>query len=370
MAREAVSRFAVRVRTVFATLAGGLLLLGAVDAATAHGTTASPSTPRISVRLRRESITTQGQVFVADVLDSQNRAITGADLDIGGLGDDPDLRVRTTDMLPEGQAYRATLDFPADGSWVLVVRVHAPAQLVELFTVDVRGVAETSFVSPSRTAFRALQGDSAMAHGDQAHGDQASLRGVSDPTLGIGVASHKPVGRLDLGGVLAMMAHSFGAVAWLSATLCLAFVGRIGPGADRRRITTKIARHYPLLALGGLALLLATGFTNIDRSSPGLSTPSELLSSSLGRMYLGLFLFKMFLVVGTIITTWKIREMLPTRVSLIRQANLASVGAQANDDIADGTGPALFRLAEVNALFGVAIIGIVALLNQLNHALH
>ena len=62
--------------------------------------------------------------------------------------------------------------------------------------------------------------------------------------------------------------------------------------------------------------------------------------------------------------------MLPTRVSLVRQSNLASVGAHANEDLPDGAGPALFRLAEINAVFGVAIIAIVAVLNQIHHAIH
>ncbi len=312
----------------------------------------------VSIRLSREAVTKKGHEFVAEVFDSKGVPILGATLDIGGLGDDPDLRVPTRPMVASGNGYRATLDFPQDGSWVLVVRLQAPIQAVDLFTVDVRGVTPTSYTSPSRKLFQALSGTGSGSHG----GESPAINGA--------LVSHEPPGTFDLVGVLAMLAHSIGAMAWLSATLCLAFVGRIGPGAERRRITTMITKHYPLLALGGLALVLATGFANIDRSSPGLSTPKALLASDLGRLYLGLFLFKMFLVAGSVVSTWRIREMFPTRVSLVRQSNLASVGAHANEDLPDGAGPALFRLAEINAVFGTAIIAIVAVLNQIHHAIH
>lgn len=380
--------------TAVATLIGGLALVAPIDAF-AHGNAnatkatqniatqavaapatvtraasiesvpsqATPTAGRtddapVSVRLYRESVTSEGHVFVAEVADSENNLIIGATVDIGGLGDDPDLRVPTRAMMSSGKAYRATLDFSHDGSWVLVVRVQAPVQAVELFTVEVLGTSEAQYARPSRTLYQAL------TRTTDSHGSQMSATETAS------LENHVATDGFDLGGVLAILVHSVGALAWLSATLCLAFVGRIGPGADRLRITTMITRRYSLLALGGLGLLLATGFTNIDRSSPGLTTPSELLTSTLGRMYFGLFLFKMFLVVATIVTTWKIRELLPTQVSLTRHATLASVGAQANEDIPDGTGPVLFRLAEVNALLGVAIIGIVALLNQLHHAIH
>ena len=316
-----------------------------------------------NVQMRDIASTGPTHTFEVILTDGNGKAIPQADLDLGGLGADPDLRVPTTPLREVGgsSAYRASVSFPADGAWVMVVRVHTPVSRVELFTVTVEGTgtaANTHVVTPSRRAVSA-QDPTFFAH------SSAAAPHANSAHVDAGAAPFDPVG---LGFLIA---HSFGAAAWILAILVLSLAGRVDHGPARRAIVEWVSDRYHLLAGGGLFVVVITGVENVQRSSPGLLDPAALVRSRLGTAYLGLFVFKMFVAAMSVATTWRIGRLLPTSMVVARrQARLASVGAMANDDPPAGADlRRVFRLVDLNVALGGAIITAVAVLGQLHHAL-
>ena len=234
-------------------------------------------------------------------------AVNGADLDIGGLGDDPDLRVPTQPMAAVGAVYRAELNFSSGGDWVLVVRAHAPVQIVELFTVRIDGIAaadhSAAAATPSRRALLRLQpaGTNASSVAATTH-DGASAVGAV------------PLARsFDFVATLIRAIHSLGAVAWLVSVVGLVLANRLGPGWGREQLTSFIAQRYTMLAGLGLGVVVLTGLINMERSSAGLFHPTELLQSGLGTAYLSVFAAKMVAVVASFFTSVRIGRLLSVR---------------------------------------------------------
>jgi hypothetical protein len=349
------------------------LFVGALGFLSVSSVSAAPTSS--AVRLREVDSKGASHTYEVLLTDQNGVSIGQADLDLGGLGADPDLRVSTTPMKAMGLGYRATVRYPADGDWVLVVRVHSPVSRVELFTTNIDGAGAPvsghgASATPSRRAvlaqdptffnrytpggYRADAGETLSA-GSHTLTDQHAT--VNEPFDPVGLGS--------------MLAHSLGAVAWIVAVLGLALAGRLGHGPGRRALVEFIAARYQLLAGGGLALVTFTGLENLQHSSPGLLHPSQLLTSRVGSAYLAVFVFKMLIVFASMVTTWKISRLLPSPVRLAKQVRLASVGAMANDDPpVDGGSGTLFRLVEMNAVFAGAIIVAVSVLGQLHHVLH
>jgi hypothetical protein len=348
------------------------LFVGALGFLSVSPATAAPSSS--TVRLRE--VDSKGATHTYEVLltDEHGASIGNADLDLGGLGADPDLRVSTTPMKATEFGYRATVRYPADGDWVLVVRVHSPVSRVELFTTKIDGAGAAvsghgASATPSRRAVLAQDPtffDRYTPGGYRADAGEA-LRASSHSAADQHATAIEPLDPVGLGS---MLAHSLGAVAWMVAVFGLALAGRLGHGPGRRALVEFVAARYQLLAGGGLALVTFTGLENLQHSSPGLLHPSRLLTSRVGSAYLAVFVFKMLIVVASMVTTWKIGRLLPSPVRLAKQVRLASVGAMANDDPVDGGSGTLFRLVEMNAVFAGAIIVAVSVLGQLHHVLH
>jgi hypothetical protein len=340
----------------------------------------SPAVKVMTVRLTKGEGTGTKRTYQAEVLDQDGQAIRNATLDIGGLADDPDLRLPTSKMtaaIANPEQYVASLTFPSDGDWVLVVRVHTPSQAVELFTETITGTGQTresghGSATPSRRA---------VLNADPTFFDRYTPAGMSSRVpADSGDHSLSALGKSDLHEsesfnvqtpIIALL-HSIGALAWIFAVLGLVLANRIGSGTARTEITSFIARHYRLLAGGGLAAVAVTGPYMITAASAGLSNPTELLRSNLGTAYLAIFAFKMVLVAGSFVTTWRIRQALPTSEQFTKHQRLASVGSMANDDMSayHPTTARAFRLAEANAQIGAMILGCVVVLGQLHHVLH
>jgi hypothetical protein len=330
----------------------------------------------MTVRLTKGDGVGAQRTYEAEVLDGTGNLIPNATLDIGGLADNPDLRVPTIAMkatVADPNHYRATVTFPADGDWVLVVRVHKPTQAVELFTEAITGTGQTGNAghanpSPSRRA---------VINADPTFFDRYSPGGVKTGLeAGTSVAhSGAAVDQTDeafsIGTPIIALVHSFGALAWIVAVLGLVLANRIGSGAARTEITKFIARRYRLLAGGGLVAVVLTGPYMVIEASAGLNHPTELLQSNLGTAYLAIFACKLVLVGGSLLTTWRIQKCLPTTEQFRKHGALASVGSMANDDMSayHPTTARAFRLAEANAQIGAVILGCVVLLGQLHHVL-
>lgn len=311
------------------------------------------------------------RTYVASVLDKAGQPILGADLDIGGLGADPDLRVPTVPMVavPGDSTYTATVDFPADSDWVMVVRVHAPSQAVELFSEKITG---TGTVTSYHDAATASPSRRTMAKYDP------TLLSVHSPAAGTPSTDAHSFGssfafdhRFDFSQAVFALVHSAGAFAWIISVLGLVLANRLGPGSARNEVSRFIAHHYRMLAGGGLLLVFLTGIQVALHGSAGLNHPTELLRSRIGTAYLAVFALKMTLVIGSLVTSWRLGRALPVRRQFALQHRLASVGAMANDDTsAHGSSSLYFRLAETNAVLGALILSCVIILGQLHHALH
>jgi hypothetical protein len=323
------------------------------------------------------------RAYEATVLGEDGAKIRGAELDIGGLGSDPDLRVPTIPMKPDAATgnYRALLAFPADGDWVLVVRVHAPSPAVELFTERIVGAGappshDDRFNSPSRRAVLNADPSFFQRYDPKAASAEAGTpthapANANDLTNGVNVHGVTSDHSFDVSNALFAVVHSIGASAWIAAILILVLANRVGAGRIRTEITSYVARRYRLLAGGGLTIVAITGSQLVLRGSAGLTHPSNLLQTGLGTAYLAIFATKMVLVTGSLITTLRIGRLLPTKQRFEMQFRTVSVGAQANEDMSTyKQSLAIYRLAEVNAIAGASILGCVILLGQIHHALH
>lgn len=358
---------------------------GRASATTSNPAPASAASAKVTgVRLTVGTGTGNTRTYEANVFDTEGNKIVNADLDLGGLGADPDLRVPTTPMKETGNSgvYRATVRFPADGDWVLVVRVHEPSQLVDLFSEKIAGAgaapthADIS-ASPSRRAVAAADptfyqrydptnptpGSLSEREIAQAtatgHGHSQALAAESGSTSGF-----------DVSVALIALLHTIGAAAWVTSVLGLMLANRIDNPIARREVTRFISSHYLLLAMGGLGLVTITGVQTALTSSAGLRDPRELLQTGLGTAYLAVFSFKMVAVCGSMLTSYRIKRLLPSRPQFAAQLQLASVGAKANDDLSSHANTSkIYGLAETNAVLAASIIGCVVLLGQLHHAL-
>ncbi len=366
---------AVRLRTFVGAVVVALVLAAPVAA------TAAAELPKPTLTLREVAGGGGERTYEAD-LRIDGVPVTGADLDIGGLGDDPDLRVPTQKMAPSGSAYRATLRFSSGGDWVLVVRAHAPVQIVELFTVKVDGIPladhAAAAASPSRRALQRLD-PAAPSHAEST--EAASEHGAV-------VAAGLPR-TFDLEASLIRALHSLGAVAWLVSVLGLVLANRLGPGWGRDQLTSFIGQRYTMLAGLGLGVVVFTGLINMQRSSAGLLHPTELLRSGLGTAYLCVFAAKMVAVGASLLTSARIGRILAHRGLESRgSTKVGTPSAFAVTAFPAGAMPGtatpsvapptmtpssqaqLFRLAETNVAIGAFILVAVAILGQLHQLLH
>jgi hypothetical protein len=325
-----------------------------------------------TVQLRSINVRGATRTYVATVLDDQGDFIPNADLDLGALGTDPDLRVTTTPMRLSAtdKSYNVTVTFPENGDWVIVVRVHAPTQLVELFTEAITGSTSSDDSHGSSTFSRA-----ALLRADPTFFDRYSpTKSISadlhSSSEGVTIAEpfHSPQidtsARLDPVALGATLMHTGGAVAWLLAILGLVVANRVGPGVARHQLIGLVWSRYRLFAGGGLVVVMATGLINVDKNSPGLLRANELVTSNLGITYLAIFGFKMAVVVASIVTTYRIDQLLAHGAPLPVTSGSSFSGAFLNSHVK------VMELAERNALFGGAILVSVALLSQIHRLLH
>ena len=371
----------MRIRSLVGAVAFAVALVGPANTAAAAATagTATTDTAKPTLTLREVAGTGGERTYEAD-LRVGGAPVNGADLDIGGLGNDPDLRVPTKKMPAEGSAYRATLRFSSGGDWVLVVRAHAPVQIVELFTVNIDGIPVADHAaagaSPSRRALLRL--------------DPPPSSEAASALVGSGAVVAPGLPRtFDLEAALIRALHSLGAVAWLVSVLGLVLANRLGPGWGRDQLTAFIRQRYTVLAGIGLSVVVSTGLINMQRSSAGLFQPAELLRSGLGTAYLCAFAVKMVAVVASILTSARIGRLLSGRGSETRSAAggftpasfaVTAFPAEAvPGTVTPSAGPPtmtassqtrLFRLAETNVAIGAFILIAVAILGQLHPLLH
>lgn len=354
----------------------GACLFAAIIAGPARATasTAAPG-PVTTVRLTPIGIVGNTHTYEAQVLDAAGESIAGATLDIGGLGDDPDLRATTTPMVAtpaDPTQYRASLVFPADGDWMLVVRVHTPTEKVELVTTKITGAGTRPShhdlsANPSRRAV--LRDDPTFfASNDLSNTPTGGVNTITDDSSqhshGV-VAAATRTTAVDPGVLAFSLLHGLGAIAWIAAVGGLVLANRIGPGEARNHIFGYIADRYTVLAGGGLLTVLISGLQLVQHASAGLTDPRSLLRSGTGTAYVAVFVFKMVLALASIVTSIRIGRLLPSPEQRVRAANLASVGAKADD----GPPRQVLALGEANAMFAALIITSVTVLNQLHHVL-
>jgi hypothetical protein len=351
----------------------------------------SPTSPAQTVTgVKLASLRAAGpkHTYEATVSDTDGLPVDGAELDLGGLQADPDIRVPTTAMIPSGVSgsYRATIEFPSDGEWMLVVRVHTPTQAVELFTETVVGAGVLpshvdAASTPSRRALRAADpsfaarynpaaGEASGPTSQDLTATHSSTNTVLDQATGHRATAESTQG-LDVSNTIVVLAHSAAAGAWLLAVLGLVFANRVSPETAKNAVFQFVAHRYTHLAGGGLATVTVTGLIVSLKASAGLAHPKQLAATNLGIAYLAVFGLKLVLVAGGILTSWRIGTLLPTSRQFVLRNRLASAGAMANEDpAAIPNVRTIFRLAETNLILAVSIIGCVGILGQLHHAIH
>ncbi len=348
-------------------------------------TTRAPKS-QVVTGVRLSETGTFGSTHTYEVLvsDRDGTPVVGAELDIGGLQADPDVRVPTTAASPTSVpgSYQVSIAFPADGDWMLVVRVHSPTQAVELFTETITGAGglpshSDAANSPSRRALRAADPTFNARYSPSTNGNA----GTQSPQF---LASHDATNSsfasetlhdttthsFDLSSTVIVLFHAAGAGAWLVAVLGLVFANRLKVATVQNALLHFVARRYSQLAGGGLAVVTVTGLIVSLKASAGLAHPERLANTNLGIAYLAVFGLKMVLVAGAMFTSRRIGVLMPTSRQFSRHKRLASVGAMANESPdAVPNVRAIFRLAETNMILAVTIIGCVAILGQLHHAI-
>jgi hypothetical protein len=366
-----------------------LLMQTGLRGSTASATTPASSAPATTIAsvsqtvtgVRLAPVTSTGSKHTYEVLlsDRSGIPVDGAELDLGALQADPDIRVPTTPMTPAGTpgAYRVTVAFPANGDWMLVVRVHAPSKAVELFTETITGAgavpshAETAN-SPSRRALRAADPTFNARYNPSSVGttDTHEIPTVASSMFGAGKIHNESSHGFDLSTTIIVLTHSAAAAAWVLAVLGLVFANRLKATNAQNTVLQYIAHRYTRLAGGGLAVVAVTGVMVSLKASAGLAHPTQLATTNLGIGYLAVFGLKMVLVAGGIITSWRIGTLMPTTRQFSLRNRLASAGAMANEDPDSIPNVrTIFRLAETNLVLAVAIIGCVGVLGQLHHAM-
>ena len=336
---------------------------------------ASASTPRARVELRLGAQQGSTRTYVASVT-RDGSPVVGANLDIGGLGDNPDLRVPTTPLLPIGGEpgrYRATLDFPANGWWVLTIRGSGSIDQVDLFSVEITGVASTfaGHDSPSRRAlatvdptFAARYDPTRLKPGEALTASEIASYSALHSVSHSGVTAYRALDHPRFGPMLLVWAfvHTLGAAAWALSVFGLVLANRLGPGGAQVRILTLVTRHYLVLAGGGLAAVVLSGLT-LAKDGPLGPSLVPLRASGLELAYLLVFTAKMALVAAAAITTLRIGLLLrrmPAPAWRVR--SLAAAAETRNTH-------KVLRLAEANAAFLILVLGCVVVLNNLHHAI-
>ncbi|MBX7161643.1 MAG: hypothetical protein K1X95_15250 [Acidimicrobiia bacterium] len=323
------------------------------------------------------------RTYFVTLYDSAGAPVVGAVADLGGLSDNPDYRARTVDMEPTATPgeYKATLEFPANGSWVLVMRTHAPAEWVELFYDTVTGAdvgtgdhvetqSSKTLLADNPDFYKIYGGTPGQASGVVSGETAAGTSGAAAAdAAGHGTVAGAVVGAehegFELVPVLLMLAHAVGAAAWLGATIGLAIAARVGPGAGRRQILDWVSRNYGRLCGYGLVTVIVTGIYAMDAASAGLTRPTELMTTGVGTAYLCVFVLKMVFVAASLWQTWRISRVLDPRSAAPTPTPApVGLGAMAADPREE-----VLPLANVNVVFAGVILGCVAVLNQLHHLL-
>lgn len=362
-------------------------LLATVAKATVSTTsTANSSKTQTVTGVRLSETTTSGPTHTYEILisDRDGTPVDGAQLDLGGLQADPDIRVPTTAASPSGTSgsYRATIAYPSDGDWMLVVRVHSPTQAVELFTATITGAGglpshTDAANSPSRRALRAADPTFTARYSPSPNGNTgaATTQFVASHDSGTSPFENQPLHDgtdhgFDLSTTIIVLTHAAGAGTWLLAVLGLVFANRLNTTNTQNAMLQFVARRYTQLAGGGLALVTGTGLIVALKASAGLAHPEQLATTNIGIAYLAVFGLKMVLVGGALFTSWRIGVLMPSSRQFALHNRLASVGAMANEDPdAIPNVRTIFRLAETNMILAVSILGCVAILGQLHHAI-
>ena len=362
----------------------GLIALGAL--APARGSEPPASVNRITLQV--ENSGSGARTYTAQAFTATGVAVRNADLDLGALADDPDLRVVTTPMVSvagDPTSYRVRVVYPAKGDWVIVVRTHKPSQNVELFTDSIADApARSSSHDPSSNPSMR-----AVLRNDPTFYDRYNPYGANVATAsgaGIAAAGPAPSGSTHFAATqaaashltgaaatgfdvtTAMMAllHTIGAIAWIVTVLGLVLANRVGPGSSRDDIAKFITDRYLILAGGGLLLATVSGVTLVRNGSAGLTDLRGLVATNLGLAYVAVFAVKMVLVTGSMATSVRIARSLSIGVGQPARPTLASVGAMGDN----GPAPKTLALAERNLILGTLILGCVVVLGQLHHALH
>lgn len=361
-------------------------VMGAAAAVVVLSTTAARAAQApvtvTGVRLETSHDATGSYTYTATVVDANGIAVQGASLDIGGLAADPDIRLPTTDMTvtKDPTQYSATVRFPAKGDWMLVVRVHEPTQLVDVFTerIDAAPIAGSHHDLASNPAKRAVLADDPTFYDRYNPYNPVPGTSTGSPggTVGVTDAAHPHGGGVVAGGATVahgfdfsvtalVVLHSAAAVAWLLSVGILALANRFGPGSGRNEAIHFVSQRYRLLAGGGMLAALLTGVLMAQKASAGVLHPSRLLASPLGTAYLAVFAVKLLLVTVSLVTTLRLGRILAPRSAILRRPVLASLGAAADD----GPDRRVLVLAELNLVSAALIMACVAVLGQLHHAL-
>lgn len=370
------------VRTLGAAVLG-LIALGAL--APARGSESPAAVNRITLQVEKSG--SGARTYTAQAFTAAGVAVPNADLDLGALADDPDLRVVTTPMASiarDPTSYRVRVVYPAKGDWVIVVRTHKPSQNVELFTESIADApARSSSHDPSSNpSMRAvLRNDPTFYDRYNPYGANvatASVAGIAAAGPAAsgsthGAATQAPATHLtgaatgfDVTTTMMALLHTIGAIAWIVTVLGLVLANRVGPGSSRDDIAKFITDRYLILAGGGLLLATVSGVTLVRNGSAGLTDLRGLVATNLGLAYVAVFAVKMVLVAGSMATSVRIARSLSIGLGQPARPALASVGAMGDN----GPAPKTLALAERNLILGTLILGCVVVLGQLHHALH
>ena len=366
----------IRWGRVLGTAAVGVVLLVAAPAGRAG---ADAPVVVTGVRLESEHGAAGTYTYTATVFDSKGAAVRGASLDIGGLAADPDIRLTTTVMKTSSSdptRYEATVQFPSRDDWMLVVRVHEPTQYVDVFTTTITDAPEPASphdlsANPAKRAVIAndptfySRYDPYLANAGTSSG-RVDVAATNPAHAGTIVGSTTVHGQgFDLSVAALVLLHSAAAVAWLLSVAILAIANRFGPGSARNEAIRFVSQRYRLLAGGGMLASLLTGVVMAQSASAGVLHPAGLLATATGTAYLAVFALKMLLVGVSLVTTLRLGRILAPRGLVLPRPILASLSAAA-DDAPDHR---VLALAELNLVTGALIIGCVAVLGQLHHAL-
>jgi hypothetical protein len=174
-----------------------ITLLAVLPNVAAPAQSSNPSgTPHVKVTTSDNG---EKRTYVATVLDAENQIITNATLDLSAMTDNPDVRIGTAPMTAVTETpgrFERTLQYPASGDWVLVIRVHDPLSFVQLLTerVDSVGLPKASahIDTPSRQHLRQLAPDFSQRY---------------DPMHGIGSTDPQPLLAAQTAAVAATHRH-------------------------------------------------------------------------------------------------------------------------------------------------------------------